>query len=284
MLSKKQVDNIISSFQQIVLDKLSKRLKSLYIVGSYTFGKISNDRPDINFLLIFDKFTSPQDYLTIGEICRTIEEEFSKDTTVKIEFRPFRYIKPRYQNELEVSINPIIISTGEIQGMGGVIFNKWFTEGLKNANKLLSGEDFLKALEISSITTQDLQKGAIFDLSFFSIPLSRAPAQYNKKESNLLLNESLTNAKNIAFFGIEAAMKQEELDKKAYLQYMKNKETITSFYKERYGDDVSRMVKRIFEVRTNYLKYKNDPEVAEELFGIALSLTNIIRSKILTHH
>ena len=65
MLSKKQVDNIISSFQQIVLDKLSKRLKSLYIVGSYTFGKISNDRPDINFLLIFDKFTSPQDYLTI---------------------------------------------------------------------------------------------------------------------------------------------------------------------------------------------------------------------------
>jgi|SRR3989338_5868700 len=222
--------------------------------------------------------------LAIGEICRTIEEEFSKDTTVKIEFRPFRYIKPRYQNELEVSINPIIISTGEIQGMGGVIFNKWFTEGLKNANKLLSGEDFLKALEISSITTQDLQKGAIFDLSFFSIPLSRAPAQYNKKESNLLLNESLTNAKNIAFFGIEAAMKQEELDKKAYLQYMKNKETITSFYKERYGDDVSRMVKRIFEVRTNYLKYKNDPEVAEELFGIALSLTNIIRSKILTHH
>src|SRR3989338_7191256 len=161
--------------------------------------------------------------LAIGEICRTIEEEFSKDTTVKIEFRPFRYIKPRYQNELEVSINPIIISTGEIQGMGGVIFNKWFTEGLKNANKLLSGEDFLKALEISSITTQDLQKGAIFDLSFFSIPLSRAPAQYNK-----------------------------------------NKETITSFYKERYGDDVSRMVKRIFEVRTNYLKYKNDPEVAEE--------------------
>jgi len=274
------VSRVASSFKKKVKSELSNRLKSFYVVGSYAFGKISKQRPDINFLLIFDGFTSPDDYLAIGEICRDLEKEFAKETTVKIEFRPFRYIKPRYKNDTEVSVNPILISTGEIEATGGVIFNKWFTEGLKSAHKLLHGKDFLKSLKVGDITQKDLIKGAMFDLMFFSIPVSRAPAQYTKEETNLLLNEALVNAKNMAYLGIETAMTDKELKQKDYLKYFKNKETIASFYKERYGNDVEKMIKRIFQVRKQYLTLKDDPEVGKEMFSIALNLANIIRDKI----
>lgn len=283
MNRKQLVGKVARVFESKVKAGLSKRLHSFYIVGSFAFGKISEQRPDINFLLIFDKFTSPQDYLLVGKICREIEKEFSKDATVKIEFRPFRYIKPRYKNEFDVSINPILISTGEIQAMGGVIFNKWFTEGLKSANKLLLGKDHLKDMVVSEITREDLIKGGMFDLMFFTIPLSRAPAQYEDKESNLLLNESLINAKNIAFFGIEAAMSEEELAGKKYIDFMKNKEKISAFYKERYSEEAMKMVKRIFQIRDGYLKFKDDPKVAKEVFTIALNLGNLVRKKLFSH-
>jgi len=281
MKTENLVSSIAASFEKNIKARLSKRLKSFYIVGSFAFGKVSKQRPDINFLLIFDKFTTPEDYLAIGEICKDLENEYSNEVTIKIEFRPFRYIKPRYKNDLEVSINPIIVSTGEIRGMDGVIFNKWFTEGLKNANKLLLGEDLLEAMKVGDITKKDLIKGAMFDLMFFTIPVSRAPAQYTKAETNLLLNESLVNAKNIAYLGIEAAMTDKELKRKDYLKYMKNKESIVSFYKERYGKDAERMVKRVFQVRSQYQFFKNDAKVAKELFSIALNLANIVRKRIL---
>lgn len=282
-MSKNLVSQIAASFEKRVKSKLSSRLKSFYIVGSYAFGKISEQRPDLNFLLIFDGYTSPENYLTVGEICRNIEKEFSNKATIKIEFRPFRYIKPRHANDFEVSINPILVSTGEIKGMGGVIFNKWFTEGLKSANKLLHGKDFLKSLKVGDITKKDLVKGAMFDLMFFSIPVSRAPAQYTKDETNLLLNESLVNAKNMAYLGIEVAMTDKELKEKDYLKYLKNKETIASFYEERYGKDIGKMVKRIFQVRDQYQTLKNDPKVGEEMFSIALNLANIVRGKVFSH-
>lgn len=280
---RKLVNKIARVFESKVKASLFKRLHSFYIVGSFAFGRISEQRPDINFLLIFNKFTSPQDYLLIGKVCREIEKEFSKDATIKIEFRPFRYIKPRYKNEFEVSINPILISMGEIQAMGGIIFNKWFTEGLKSANKFLSGEDYLKDMVVSKITREDLIKGGMFDLMFFTIPLSRAPAQYENKESNLLLNESLINAKNIAFFGIEAAMSEEELADKKYIDFIKNKWKISVLYKERYSEKAMRMVKRIFQIRNEYLKFKSDPKVAEEVFEIALNLGSLVRKKLFSH-
>lgn len=280
MNNKGLVEKVATSFEQAVNQKLSKRLKSFYIVGSYAFGKVSEQRPDVNFLLIFNNFISPEDYLAIGEICRNLEDKYAKKATIKIEFRPFRYIKPRYKNDFEISINPIIISTGEIKAMGGVIFNKWFTQGLKSTNKLLSGDDYLSQLKVDKISREDLKKGAAFDLAFFSLPVSRAPAQYTKSESNLLLNESLVNAKNIAYFGIEAAMNDKELAQKDYVKYMQNKDKMVAFYAKRYGKDAARMVERVLRVRNQYLKFKNDPKVAQEIFSIALTLANIVRAKV----
>lgn len=271
--------NIASSFETKIKEDLGSRLSSLYLVGSYAYGKISTQRPDINYLLIFDQFTKPDDYLAIGQICRKIEEGFAQQATIKIEFRPFRYIKPRYQNELEVSVNPIIISTGEIKKMGGVIFNKWFTQGLKKSHRLILGTDYLKKLSVDEITKQDLVKGIRFDLMFFTIPISRAPAQYSQDESNLLLNESLNNAKNIIYLGIVTGMTTEELNCQNYTNLIENKEQIPSFYQKEYGDKIAKMVSRVLKIRKNYLEYKNNPNTAEEVFHIALNLGNAVRDK-----
>ncbi len=61
---------------------------------------------------------------------------------------------------------------------------------------------------------------------------------------------------------------------------MKNKETMVKFYKERYNKKTADMVARILEVRNNYLQVKDDREIAEEMFTIALNLISVVRSMV----
>ena len=68
MKTQDLVARVARSFEQKVKEKLSPRLKSFYLVGSYILGKISDQRPDINFLLVFDEFTGPQGYLSVGDL------------------------------------------------------------------------------------------------------------------------------------------------------------------------------------------------------------------------
>ncbi|MCK4634253.1 MAG: hypothetical protein KAT37_00085 [Candidatus Aenigmarchaeota archaeon] len=273
------VEEVAKGFESKCKDKLGERLESLYITGSYAFGKISLDRPDVNFLLIIKERTSPQDYLLIGEICREIVKDFEDRCSVRLEFRPFRFINPKTKSDCEIFLNPIIQSVEEIKNRG-CIFNKWFTEGLKSANKLLYGKDFLKTLEVGEITKEDIFHGALFDLAFFTIPLSRAPAQYGKEDSDLLFNEALTSGKMMCYLGIEIAMTEEELAKKEYTNYIKNKETIADFYKERYGEEAAELVNKIFDARENYLTYKNERKKAEEIFDAALRMAGMIQHKL----
>lgn len=283
MMDKKFLINEVSkSFEELCKKRLKDRLNSLYIVGSYAFGKISMDRPDINFLLILKNKSTSKDYLIIGRICQEVVKNFQNKCSVRIEFRPFRYIYPKIKRDYDVFLNPIIQSVDEIKNKG-FIFNKWFTEGLKSANKLLYGEDFLKTIEVGKITKQNVFQGAFLDLAFFTIPLSRAPAQYDKNESDLLFNESLTNGKNICYLGIEVAMTNEELANKKYIEYIKNKETIADFYKERYGIEASELVKKIFDAREHYLTYKKDPKKAREIFDAALKIGEIIYMKLIAN-
>lgn len=276
---KKLVDTVAKTFEEICKKELSERLNSLYVVGSYAFDKISLDKPDINFLIILKEGATPEDHIKIGKICRKMTEIFKDRCSVRIEFRPFRYIYPKIRKDYDIFLNPIVLGVQEIEGMG-CIFNKWFTEGLKNANRLLYGEDFLKTLAVGEITKQDIFQGANFDLSFFTIPLTKAPSQYDEDEFDLLFNEAMTNGKNMCYLGIEIAMSEEELRNKEYTKYIQSKETITDFYRERYGERASELVDKIFDARENYLRYKKDRQKAEEIFGVALSIGNLIRYKL----
>ena len=278
---KDLVATVASTFTDLCKEKLGARLESLYVTGSYAFNKISLERPDINFLLILKGRTTPDDYLKQGEICRQLIDTFKEQCSVRIEFRPFRFLYPKVRKDFDVFVNPILTSVDEIREMG-CIFTKWFTEGLKNSNRLLFGNDFLATLEVGEITVQDLIRGAMFDLPFFILPLTRAPAQYDESETDLLFNEALVNGKMLSYLGIELALTEEELKQKAFVKYIENKETIVQFYAERYGTEVGELVKTIYEAREKYLQYKNDPAKAKELFEAALQLGGAVQGRLFT--
>jgi hypothetical protein len=274
------VSDVASRFEKTCVDELRDRLESLYVVGSYAFGRISLDRPDLNFLLIFKGNTTAQDYLKIGKICRKMIDSFKDACSIRIEFRPFRFLYPKIRRDFDVFLNPIIFSTDEIRTRG-IIFSKWFTEGMKSGNKLLYGSDPLNAINVSPITHQDLlQVVPTFDVPFETIPLTRAPAQYDEDESDLLLNEALTNAKDLSYLGVEIAMTDEELKDKKYIQYIQNKELMTEFYAERYDQDTTKLVETIIDTRENYLKYKADSRKAEEMLAVALKMADAILRKL----
>jgi len=276
---KELVDAVANAFAELCKEGLGEHIESLYVTGSYAFGKISLDRPDINFLIILKGRTTPKDYLTQGEICRQVINRFKEACSIRIEFRPFRYLYPKVRREYDVFLNPILTSVDEIRDMG-CIFTKLFTEGLKNSNRLLDGSDFLRTLEIGEITMEDVIKGAMFDVPFFILPLTRAPAQYDESEIDLLFNEALVSGKMLSYLGIELALSEEELKRKAFITYIENKGTIVQFYNERYGIDIGGLVSKIYEARENYLEYKNRPEKAKELFEAALRLGGVIQGKL----
>lgn len=278
--NKDVVVSIAEYYLTSVKKKLHYRLASCYIVGSYAVGKISLDRPDINFLLIFKEKIIPADYLTVGRICQDTEEKFAEVATVKIEFRPFRYIQPHFHGRYEVSINPRLTSNEEIQRLGGAIGPKWIAEGMKAMSKRVFGEPILEQLHPGPILRSDIVRAVTFDLAFFTIPLSYAPAQYSTEECGLLLNESLVNAKNIASLGIIAAMTSAELTARAYIHMQIDKNKMVPFYATRYGSKYGAMVEKILDVREHYLEYRNNPEVAEDMFSIALELGNAVRKRV----
>ncbi len=274
------VKRVANTFQKYIAKYLEQYLESFYLVGSFVSGEISLDRPDINYLLIFKGATSPKNYLAIGQITQAIEAQFAPWTSIRVEFRPFRYILPHYPHNFEISLNPIIISTTDITEMGSMIFSPWFTQALRSNNKLLFGRDYLKSLSPPLLNRQILRRIAPFDLSFFTLPLSRAPAQYTFSQTPLFLSEALINAKNLAYLGVEAAMSDAELSKNKYLNYIHHKNKLVEFYKDRYSLESSKMIASILETRRHYLRYKYNSQRTQEIFSIALNLASFIRLKL----
>jgi hypothetical protein len=260
-------------------EKLGRRVESLYSVGSYASGKISIERPRLTFLLIFSGHAVPEDYLSTGEICRNVTRTFENKCNIHVEFRPFRYIYSKVDRGYNIFLNPVITSTDDIKA-SGMIFSKWLTSNLKSFNKLLFGNDFLSTISVGEITKTHVLQGALFELPFFTIPLTYAPAQYDESEPDLLFNEALADAENICYIGVELEMNEDELRTKEFVKYIRNKETMTGFYRERYGEEASRLVEAILEARDNYPKYKNDKKKVKEFFCWALQIGELVQRKL----
>jgi hypothetical protein len=274
------VDEVFMSFTDFCRKELGARIESLYSVGSYAFGKISIERPDLNFLIVLKQDAVPQDYLALGHVCQRMSNVFQGKCGIRVEFRPFRYIYPKTRADYDIFLNPIVTSVGEVRARG-VIFNKYFTHGMKGANKLIAGADFLSELHVSKLTRQDIIQGALFDLPFLTIPLTRAPAQYDENEYDLLFNEALKSGQETCSVGLEVAMSDSELEKQEFLKYIENKEMIPEFYRTRYGEGAADIVAKIYDAREHYLEYKGDKKRAEEMFGYALQISGIVWGKLM---
>ena len=69
MINSKSVDKLVGFINQEIKKRLGKKLESVYLVGSYTQGKISSSRPDINWLLIHKEPVEDVKYPFCCTIC-----------------------------------------------------------------------------------------------------------------------------------------------------------------------------------------------------------------------
>ncbi len=281
MEKRKIIDSIARYYEDRCKQELGQYLEALYLFGSYAFGKISLEIPDINYLLLLKEGASPDVFLKNAEILREVKENFRDVATVMPEFRPNRYIYPTSRGaEFDVTLCTQYARMEDRHGP--VPFGwGWVLEALLKTRKLVFGRDALSEVH-QPLPTKDYIK-AFFPPTFSHIwlPLERAPLQYKlPEESYLLMHEAHKVAQMASIgFGVTLALDDKELEESKWLEFVTDKNKLVKFYQERYDEYTANNVSLMLEVRENWMKYKNDPEMAIKMFKAAIEICTRIKAK-----
>lgn len=277
---KEIIDDVAETFEKVCKKEMGERLEALYRVGSYALHKISLERPDINFLLVFKGKGTPDDFLGLADILRKLIEKYKDKVLIRPDFRPFKSIYPKFRRDYEITINIIIMNAAERNFPVPFNYPKYFLETVKNSRQLVFGNDILEDVKIGKITRHHVQEWMIRDILFCELSLARTPVQYDEDEYDLFFNEIISIAKALCTFGIEAAMSDKELAEKKYVDYIVNKEKMVDFYRKRYSKDAAQMVEKVIDAEKNYFKYKNNKKEVKRIFRIALNLAELLKERL----
>jgi hypothetical protein len=275
------VNSIAGSYEERCKQAIGDDLEALYVYGSYAFGKISLDIPDINYFVLLKEGVKPDVLLKHAEILRQVVDDYREDATVMVEFRPFRYIYPTKKGaDYEVFICPQLARMEDRHppvpfGWG------WVFQGVLETRKLLFGRDALAQVRQPKVSFDYIKRFFPSTYLLIWLPLERAPMQYSlPEESELLMHEAYKTAQMTACgFGVNLALTDQELHENKWLGFVTDKNTLVRFYEERYDAASARNVELMLEVRQNWLKYRNDPEMAIRMFRAAIDLCTAIKAK-----
>ncbi|EKE00296.1 MAG: hypothetical protein ACD_22C00051G0002 [uncultured bacterium] len=267
MITKVKVDELVNFLNLEIKRKLEGKLDSAYIVGSYTQGKISLVRPDINWLLVHKNPIQDETRWELGEILTEAIDKFINDFVVRPELRPFKFSYPIKRGE-DVFVNVSIVtnasSPDEFKHINNFIPGYVF-EGFKSTRSLIFGEDTLKDIDFQ-VTKKSVHDDAVNKLVSHKIQLDRVPLVYHmKKDTDLIFNESLSHGKNLLYYGVELLMSDEELENKKYIDIFSNSDLIIDFYKNRLPDTLN-YVKEIVSSKANFDAWKGNPKKARGLY------------------
>ncbi|MGD8744530.1 MAG: hypothetical protein PVJ52_02975 [Candidatus Woesebacteria bacterium] len=272
---------MVDFINQRIEGKIGERLESIYLVGSYTKGKISHSRPDINWLLIHKEPIKDNSRWILGEILTDVIDEFENEFVVRPELRPFKFSYPIKRGK-EVFINISIVSSAsssdEFKKRNSFI-PEYVFEGFKQSRKLVSGKDVLKNInfQVSKKAIHDSAKGKI---ASHKVQLDRVPLVYHlKKDVDLVFNESLSHGKNLIYFGVELLMSDKELKKGNYLDIFHNDKKLLQFYNNRYPE-VADLVKKILKSKKHFEEWKSDYSKAKEVYLTVSSFSKLLFEKI----
>jgi predicted nucleotidyltransferase len=279
---KQKVDELVEFLVDNLKRKLGGRLETITLVGSYVVGKLSIDRPDINMVLIFKNYATPKDLIDLGKVLHDTVGKFREFFSVRLEYRPYRFVYPAQRRGHEVFVNPLILNLAEKDFEFPFNLPHWVLGGMREVQKVVHGTDVLRDLDLD-LTTERVIGGGFRELPFIKIHLDRAPLGYDiSKDTDLFFNESLAQGKLTAYDGVEIAMSESELKQKAYVEIIMDKEKLKSFYQERYDSDAAEYMKTLIEARENYSKWKNNEERAVEVFIAACGIWQKIWQKLLS--
>ena len=275
------VDSIARSYEKKCEEKIGRELEALYLFGSYAFGKISLDIPDINYLLLLKEHVSPEVFLEHAEILRELCDEFKGVATVMPEFRPNRYVYPRIKGaDFDVTLCTQYARMEDRHGP--VPFGwGWVLEALLQTRKMVFGRDALAEVHQPAPTRDYIRTFFPPTFSHIWLPLERAPFQYRlPEESYLLMHEAHKVAQMASIgFGVTLALDEKELAEKKWLEFVTNKERLVHFYTERYDEATAANVALMLNVRDNWLKVKNDPKMAIRMYKAAVEICSRLKEK-----
>jgi len=275
------VDAIASFYEKKCEAEIGGDLEALYLFGSYAFGKISLDLPDINYFLLLKEGVEPDVFLRNAEILRQVCTQFKDSATVMPEFRPNRYIYPIIKGaDFDVTLCTQYARMEDRHGP--VPFGwGWVFEALLQTRKLVFGNDVLADVHQPPPTIDYIKTFFAPTFSHIWLPLERAPFQYAwPEESHLLMHEAYKVAQMASIgFGVTLALSEEELAEKRWLEFVTDKDKLSAFYRERYDEDKAANIQLMLEVRDNWLKHKKDPETALKMYRAAVHICTRIKAK-----
>jgi len=278
---RKIIDSIARFYEKTCEEKIGKDLEALYLFGSYAFGKISLDIPDINYLLLLKEGVAPDVFLTHAQILRELTNKFRDVATVIAEFRPNRYIYPRIEGaDFDVSLCTQYARMEDRHGP--VPFGwGWVLEALLRSRKIVFGRDALAEVHQPPPTKDYIKTFFPPTFSHIWLPLERAPFQYHLPEEGYLLMHEAHKVAQMASigFGVTLALNEKELEETKWLEFVTDKDKLVRFYKERYDEASARNVQLMLEVRDNWRKHKKDPEMAIKMYRAAIEICTRIKAK-----
>lgn len=268
------VDRVAREYSRRCQERLGDYLEGLYLFGSYAFGKISLDIPDVNFLLLTKEGVSPDVFLENGRIVMELCDEFKDVCTLMPEVRPNRYIYPPVRGaDLDVTLCTQYARMEDRHGP--VPFGwGWVLQGTLRSRKLVFGRDVLADVHQPSPTTEYIL--TFFPATFCHIwlPLERAPLQYRlPQDSRLLMHEAHKVAQMAAIgFGVPLALEDSEREHTSWVTFAENKHLLVEFYEQRYGTKAARDVALMLEVRAGWREHRHNPEKALAMYHAAVDL------------
>ena len=255
-------------------------METIYLVGSYTSGQISESRPDINWLLVWKEQLKGDDVWTLGEVLTDAVLAFEKGFNVRPEFRPFKFSHPLKTTgkDVFVNISNVVFADGEAFKQKNSYIPEYVFLGFKKSRKLVFGNDILENIEFG-ITSEQIKNSAIQKITSHKIQLDRIPLVYNLgKEIPLIYNETLSHAKNLLYFALEMVMSDEELEQEKFLELFHDRNKLEGFVAKKFPE-ISNLTSVILDSKENYESWKNDVERTKTLYLATMGLAGLMYQK-----
>ncbi len=278
---KERIDELISELIENLKKELHHCIESITLVGSYTVGKISLERPNVNILIFVKPNVSAVDCLKIGEIFYEVSERYKGYFGIKIDCFPFRFGSPVGEKELQFVLTPHILFMSEKDAKPpfGVASN--VLEGMKKTRKVVFGKDPLGKADLT-YNKKDVIQWAFFDIgALYKNQLIDAPLAYDaRKHLDLLVGESIEIGKNALTWGTEIFLDEKEWKKGKHIELIMDKEKMIDFY-QNIDKELGDAAKIILEARLKFQEYKTNKEKAFKLYNASYIAVTKVFFKIL---
>lgn len=266
---KLKIDELLEDLTNTLKEEVCHCLDSIILVGSYTIGKISLERPNVNILIFVNDKIKPEDYLRIGNIFYKTGDKYKDYFSIKIDSLPFRFGIPNIKKEPQLVLTPnlLLISEKNINPPFGIPKN--VLEGMASTSKVIFGSDHLSKIDLT-YSKQEFLQWAFYDIGvLFRNLLTRAPLSY-QVESNidLLAHESVELGKIALYWGTELFLEEKDIKDGKHIEMIKNSDSMVDFY-NKIDKDIGRAAEIILEARKHFREYKKDKKKTFLLYNAA---------------